>query len=305
MSEWSARTRWVDSDSIAAHCRERTTAYRLATTVGAWIERFAEDCLISAPDEGQADRLQRELHRFSLAQGLPIRRTFRRLLVKQPGESDVPVLVDGPKDLEPVVPIQEFGIHALADFSAGYSVGWFCDQRENRRWLESEIRPKRLLNCFSYTGAFSLSAARSGAATTSIDLSKRTLQRARENFQRNGWQDGPHRFLADDVFKVLPRLARRGERFDAIILDPPTFSRGASGRVFRAEDQLGELLALARDVCEPGAWILLSTNARQVDVATLKRLTRDQLPTAELKAVPPPKEYPPGSASSTLWIHLK
>lgn len=305
MSEGNVPVRWIQADQLAAHTREKTNAFRIVTTPTAWIERFADDYLISAPDRDAVQRLHAEFQRFSSAHALLERRTFQRLLVKQPGESDAPILIDGPGNLDPVVQIQELGIQAGADFSAGYSVGWFCDQRENRRWLESGIRPVKVLNCFAYTGAFSLTGVRAGAVTTSVDLSKKSLQRARENFRRNGFDDRRHRFLADDVFQVLPRLARRGDRFDAIILDPPTFSRGASGRVFRAEDQLGELLAMAIEVSEPGAWILISTNARTIDVAALKRLTRDSIPTAELKALPAPQEYPPGSASSTLWIHLK
>jgi Predicted SAM-dependent methyltransferases len=85
------------------------------------------------------------------------------------------------------------------------------------------IAPRRLLNCFAYTCRF-LSVRHAGGGTTlNIDVSKRSLTRGRENFALNNLPTMDHRFIADDVRAVLPRLARRGEKFEAIILDPPTF----------------------------------------------------------------------------------
>src|SRR4029077_8305013 len=108
--------------------------------------------------------------------------------------------------------------------NAGYSVGLFVDQRENRRYVR-EMEPKRLLNCFAYTCSFSVAAAAGGAQTVNVDLLKKNLARGRENFALNALSTADHRFIADDVRPVLRRLARRGEKFDMIILDPPTFSR--------------------------------------------------------------------------------
>jgi len=192
--------------------------------------------------------------------------------------------------------VTERGLRFGVDFSAGYSVGLFCDQRLNRAHLES-LQPRRVLNCFAYTCAFSVAAARAGAETLSLDLSRKSLERGRANLALNDLAGDAHRFIADDVFAVLPRLARRGERFDAIILDPPTFSRGAKGDVFRAERDLGALLEQAFSLAKPGAHILLSTNARGLNAADVARMT-----TRKVLVVSPSPEYPPGAAASTAWV---
>ena len=145
------------------------------------------------------------------------------------------------------------------DFGAGYSVGLFVDQRANRRYIR-KIAPKRLLNCFAYTCSFSVAAGSAGAKTVNVDLSKKSLTRGRENFGLNGLPTEEHSFIADDVLSVLPRLARKGERFDAIILDPPTFSRSHRGNVFHVERDFEKLLLVALEVAERNARILLSTN---------------------------------------------
>ena len=84
----------------------------------------------------------------------------------------------------------------------------------------------------------------SGAETVSVDLSRRSLTRGEENFERNGIDPkAGHRFFADDVLAFLPRLARRGEKFDAIMLDPPTFSRNQKGAAFQVQRDFGQLVS--------------------------------------------------------------
>ncbi len=286
--------RLIAPAELAALVEERTDAHRLWSGPEGWVERFGSDHLISAarPDTDIAASLPGWLAELKL----PARRIFLRHLVKQPGQDDKPVQIFGesaPLD----VTVSERGLRFGIDFAAGYSVGLFCDQRANRAHLES-LKPKRVLNCFAYTCAFSVAAARAGAETLSLDLSRKSLDRGRANLALNDMAPDSHRFIADDVFAVLPRLARRGEKFDAIILDPPTFSRNAKGKVFRVERDLEALLELALDVAEPGACILLSTNAREIDVAALRRIASGW----KERAVPPPPEYPPGASAATLWV---
>ena len=163
------------------------------------------------------------------------------------------------------------------DFGGGYSAGLFIDQRENRTHVRKS-RPKRMLNTFAYTCSFSVVAALAGAETLSIDLSRRSLVRGEENFRRNGLDPKlGHRFLADDVLAVLPRLARRGEKFDTIILDPPTFSRNQSGAAFQVQRDFEKLLLLALEVALPRAQLLLSVNHSEMRVADLERIARGAL----------------------------
>jgi 23S rRNA (cytosine1962-C5)-methyltransferase len=286
--------RLITTAELAALDAEGTNAHRLWTGAGGWVERFADDYLVSSTDDGVS--IAARLEGWLSVLGLGASRVFVRRLVKQPGEDDKPAQISGnPGPTETIV--LERGLKFGVDFAAGYSTGLFCDQRTNRAFLESQ-RPRRVLNCFAYTCAFSVAGARAGAETLSLDLSRKSLDRGRTNLVLNGLAADHHRFIADDVFAVLPRLARRGEKFDTIILDPPTFSRGAKGRVFRAERDLDALLEMAIDVAESGAWILLSTNARELTTDALRRIARG----LKCHAVPPPAEYPPGSTSSTLWL---
>lgn len=293
---------WITARQLALLAAENTDAHRVGTDHDGWIERFGTDYIVSATSQDAAHELAARLEEFAGSNALHVCRIFFRRLVKQPGETDIPSLLSGPGDLPSITTVTERGIRAAVDFSAGYSAGWFCDQRANRAWLESEIRPASLLNCFAYTGAFSLAAARCGAKTTNIDLSKKSLIRAKLNFELNAWDAGAHRFLTDDVFAVLPRLHRRGDRYDAVILDPPTFSRGAGGRVFRAEEHLGDLVALTLPLVNPGGWVLLSTNASTLDVYSLRELTQEIAPSVRIDEVSPPPEYPESSVSSTIWF---
>src|SRR5208282_3924125 len=135
--------------------------------------------------------------------------------------------------------ILENGVRYEMSFREGYSVGLFLDQRDNRRrfltghiaadfpLLNSAIcNPQSaILNCFAYTCGFSVCAARAGARTTSLDLSKKYLEWGRRNFALNGLDPAAHDFIYGDAFDWLRRLAKKGRRFDAVLLDPPTFSQ--------------------------------------------------------------------------------
>src|SRR5205823_6287604 len=101
-----------------------------------------------------------------------------------------------------------------------------------------------------------------------------SLDRGRDNFALNRLATDRHRFLADDVFAVLPRLARKGERFDAIILDPPTFSRSRTGKTWQVEHDFERLLLSALEVAEREAKILLSTNCTRLDGRALEVMGR-------------------------------
>lgn len=288
------KERLVAAAELAALEREHTNAHRLWTGPEGWVERFGDDYLVSTAGKDSAivERLPGWLEEL----GLRAKRAFARQLVKQPGQDDKPVQVSG--ETGPMeTTVTERGLRFGLDFAAGYSAGLFCDQRANRAHLES-LRPKRVLNCFAYTCAFSVAAARAGAETLSLDLSRKSLDRGRANLALNGLATERHRFIADDVFAVLPRLARRGEKFDAILLDPPTFSRNAKGKIFRVERDLGSLLGQALDVAAAGAEILLSTNAREIGAESLRTLARG----LGSNAIPAPPEYPYGAAATTLWV---
>lgn len=172
--------------------------------------------------------------------------------------------------------IRENGISFELSFQEGYSVGLFLDQRDNRRRLlaqhvaagfplRTSAAPEwEVLNAFAYTCGFSVCAARAGARTTSLDLSKKYLDWGKRNFGLNGLDPADHDFLYGDAFDWMGRLARKKRRFDVIVLDPPTFSRSKEHGVFQAEKDYGTLVRAALPLLRPGGVLLASTNAAQL-----------------------------------------
>ena len=106
-----------------------------------------------------------------------------------------------------------------------------------------------------------MAAARAGARTTSLDLSKKYLEWGKRNFALNNLDPTPHDFIYGDAFNWLKRLAKMGRRFDVVILDPPTFSQSKESGVFRAEKDYGKLVAAALPLIKAGGVLFASTNA--------------------------------------------
>ena len=300
---------WLPLAKFKALNSAGTTAHRICSGPGGWIERLGDDTLVCYKSEPDRDELVRELADWSSqADWYPVR-TFGKYIPKQNEDRISPTLLAGDATLPLNTVVTEADTRYALDFAAGYSHGLFLDQRANRA-LVRRVKPKRLLNTFAYTCSFSVAAALAGAETVSVDLSKKSLDRGRENFALNDIDtNAGHRFLADDVLEVLPRLARRGERFDTIILDPPTFSRGNQGRRWQVEEDLEKLIEAALDLTTPEARILVSTNCTRLNVAALEQIARfcvkqrsrgcDYLREPELP------DFPPTHAASTLWLRLR
>ncbi len=300
--------RWISNELLAAFDSEGTTAHRLFTSPSAWVERLGDDVLISHKTDAARDALCAGVQEWAQRANFAISRVFTRFLPRQNAERVSPVLAWGAPSLPLEMVVTERGVRYGIDFGAGYSAGLFIDQRANRAYVRARA-PKRLLNTFSYTCSFSLVAALGGAQTVSVDLSKKSLDRGRANFALNGLSTDGHRFIADDVLDVLPRLVRRGDQFDAIILDPPTFSRGNKGRRWQVEEQIGTLLHAALELAAPGASVLISTNCTKLDRTALERTARFALKMVRrggefhYEAALP--DFPAGEGARTLWLHLK
>jgi 23S rRNA (cytosine1962-C5)-methyltransferase len=200
------------------------------------------------------------------------RAIYSQQVTKQ--ERTAPRLVHGTDRVERT-PIRENGLTFLVNFGEGLATGLFLDQRENRRrLLAMPLHGKTVLNTFAYTCAFSVAAAKAGAVTTSVDLSKNYLEWGRENFRANGLDPAAHEFVFGDAFEWLKRFARRGQRWDVIILDPPTFSTTKKGRVFQAARDYEELASLALPLVAPGGWLLCSTNQRTLEPEPFEKSIR-------------------------------
>jgi 23S rRNA (cytosine1962-C5)-methyltransferase len=302
------KSEWIDQTLLGDFEADGTDAHRLCTIEDGWVERFGRDILISHKNAPARKRLILELYLWGAAVGFKFGRIFARYLPKQNAEREAPQLVfgDAKENLESVV--TEWLLRYSVDFGAGYSVGLFVDQRENRRYVR-QVTPKKMLNCFAYTCSFSVAAASVGANTVNVDLSKKSLARGKENFGLNSLPTADHRFIADDVMSVLPRLARKGEKFDVIILDPPTFSRSHRGKAFQVERDLESLLLAALEVADRDAHILISTNCSTLRERALEVMARYGLKVSRragnLHREPPPPDFPPGAAASTVWLTLR
>ena len=175
--------------------------------------------------------------------------------------------------------VRELGLEYEVDLAAGYSQGLFLDQRPQRARMMERLAAggpgQRVLNLFAYTCAFSVAAASRGAITTSVDLSRPYLDWGRRNFVLNGHDPDTHYFCRGDAFEWLRRFAKKGRTWDGIVVDPPTFSRNADGKVFRVENDFSSLTALCLEVLVPGGWLLASTNHRGTTPARFRSMVED------------------------------
>jgi 23S rRNA (cytosine1962-C5)-methyltransferase len=299
---------WIDASLFRDFQAEGTDAHRLCTMEDGWVERFGHDILISFKRVLVRERLIQELKEWANNICFQYGRIFARLVPRKSEEREPPRLIcgDPAEDLRTMATERrlKFGI----DFGAGFSVGLFPDQRENRSYVR-HITPKRLLNCFAYTCSFAVSAAYVGAATLNIDLSKKSLARGRENFALNSLPTIDHRFIADDVMAVLPRLARKGEKFDVIILDPPTFSRSPGGKTFHVENDFEKLLIDSLELAERDSHVLLSTNCSTLREHALEVMARYGLKAGRRAGTfhrsPPLPDFSPGTGASSIWLTLR
>lgn len=130
--------------------------------------------------------------------------------------------------------------------------GVFPEQAVNwdyvRTLIEKANRPVRVLNLFSYTGAATVSALRAGAQVVHVDASKGMVQWAKENAQSSGVIDRPVRWIVDDCVKFVQREIRRGNHYDILIMDPPSYGRGPGGEVWKLENEIYSFVELCRGV---------------------------------------------------------
>ena len=130
--------------------------------------------------------------------------------------------------------------------------GLFPEQAVNWDWFSDLIRkagrPVRVLNLFAYTGGATMAAAAAGAEVFHVDAAKNMVAQAKENAELSGLSDKPIRYFVDDCTRFLQYAAKKGIRYDAIIMDPPSYGRGPSGEVWKLEDCIGEFVELAVSV---------------------------------------------------------
>ena len=157
-------------------------------------------------------------------------------------------------------------------------LGLFPEQAQNWDWIANQIKElngykPNVLNMFGYTGASTLAAAARGANVTHLDASKTSVTWAKKNLESSGLSDCSVRWIVDDAEKFLLRENRRNRKYDALIMDPPSFGRGPKGEVWNIETQMTRLLKLCKNILSDSPkFILLTTHSPGVSSLTLKNM---------------------------------
>ena len=168
-------------------------------------------------------------------------------------------------------------------------LGIFPEQIAQWRWIRESVskagRRPQLLNLFAYSGGSTMAAALGGAEVCHLDASKGMVEWARENAKINGLGDAPIRWIVDDAHKFMKREIRRGRRYDAIVLDPPTFGRGAGGEMYKIERDLGETLDLVKSLLsDRPLFVLFSSHTPGLSVHVAENVIGQLFPSARIES---------------------
>ena len=157
--------------------------------------------------------------------------------------------------------------------------GLFPEQACNWDYAMEKIRNAnrevKVLNLFAYTGAASVAALHAGASVTHVDSSKGMIDWAKENVKLNKLDDKPIRYLVDDVVKFVKREIRRGNKYDAIIMDPPSYGRGANGEVWALESDLEDLIKLCKEILNDNfLFMIINTYSANLPRVSLENILK-------------------------------
>lgn len=180
--------------------------------------------------------------------------------------------------------LKENGLSFLVDITEGHKTGFYLDQRENRQTFRQMNPGSEVLNCFSYTGGFSVyGATGEGSHLTSVDSSAPALALARRNFEINGIDPDRHTFLEGDVFQVLRTFRDQARQFDAIILDPPKFAPTAA-QVERAARGYKDINLLAFKLLRPGGLLFTFSCSGGVSMELFQKIVASAAEDARVQA---------------------
>lgn len=194
--------------------------------------------------------------------------------------------------------VRERGLDFFVRLGDGLQTGLFLDQRDNRERVQRLAGGLSFLNLFAYTGAFTVAAVAGGAArSTTVDVAASVLARARKNLDHRGADAERHVVIDVDALVYLKGAIKRGERYDLVVLDPPSFATTKSS-TFSAKDDLGKVIALALGVTAAGGRLLVSTNHRGIPRGKLRRVIHEAAREAgrelwQVKDLPGTVDFPP------------
>ena len=160
--------------------------------------------------------------------------------------------------------------------------GLFPEQASNWDWFSDLIRnagrPIKVLNLFAYTGGATVAAAKAGASVVHVDASKGMVAQAKDNAALSGLSDAPIRYIVDDCKKFIEREIRRGNKYDGIIMDPPSYGRGPTGEVWKIEESIDDFVALTENVLsDTPLFFLLNSYTTGLNASTMRYITSVRL----------------------------
>lgn len=171
--------------------------------------------------------------------------------------------------------VQENGISFSVDLNDGLNSGLFLDMRSNRKLLADMALKRKVLNCFAYTCSFGLYCRLGGAAgVVNVDISRKSLERGRINYELNQIVPTQNEFIRTDAVSYLDRAVKKDNRFDMIILDPPSFARHEN-KTFSVKKDLPPLISTALKVLNPNGIIFVSSNFSELSSVNLEGMVRD------------------------------
>ena len=166
--------------------------------------------------------------------------------------------------------------------------GLFPEQAINWDYASNKIKNSnrkniKVLNLFAYTGAMSVACLKSGAEVVHVDSSRGMIDWAKENVKLNNLEDKPIRFLVDDVLKFVKREIRRGNKYDAIIMDPPSYGRGANGEVWSLDENLEELIKLTKEILKDDfLFYIVNTYSTNLPNVSLENILKINFPKSNI-----------------------
>lgn len=172
------------------------------------------------------------------------------------------------------VTITENNMQLLVDLKKGQKTGFFLDQRDNRARVAGLAAKKTILNCFSYSGGFTVAAARHGAMTTSIDISPEAIELCKRNMALNDLDITKHQFIAADVFGELRRLRAEKQNFDLIILDPPAFAKNKD-HVSKAAKGYKDINYVAMQIIKENGLLVTCSCSQHIDRLLFQKIVHD------------------------------
>ncbi len=291
---------------------DATTAFRLFSeegdgVAGIAVDVYGEHLVVQLHDPAlEESRILEQLASLD-ARGIYVKRrprAARDLASVDVSELAPPAPVRGEPAPDELI-VREHGMPFLVRLGDGLSTGLFLDQRENRARLRAMSAGKRVLNLFAYTCGFTVAAALGGAhETLSVDASQRALDRGRANLALSSLAGAAHRLIVDDAFDALARLRKRGERFDLVCVDPPTFSTTKRSRWTSGKDWARLAEAVLAVVGEGGSVIATSNDRRMTQGAFRKYLrdgaTQAGVPLERLVDLAPPLDFRAGPGENPL-----